>query len=148
MAELAPFLPPFFPPPEISLFWGTSISITFSVTQKLLPTVVERRESMEKNRHVRVIQREKVKRDDPMEYSSLSPFLADGRCFRIWVLITYQFFYLPLSFWSFAQTSVPLPSIFRKLTGMTLLPTLTLTVLQQRNTRLFLFSLLLLFSLL
>ena len=33
--------------------------------------------------------------------------------------------------------SVPLSSIFRKLTEMTLLPTLTLTVLLKRNTRLF-----------
>ena len=33
------------------------------------------------------------------------------------------------------------PSIFRKLAGMTLPPTLTLTVLLQRNTRLFLFPL-------
>ena len=41
----------------------------------------------------------------------------------------------------YPPTSVPLPSIFRKLPGMTLPPTLTLTVLQQRNTRLFLFSL-------
>ena len=40
-----------------------------------------------------------------------------------------------------APTSVPLPSIFRKLVGMTL----TFTVHLQRNTRLFLFPLLLLF---
>ena len=45
---------------------------------------------------------------------------------------------------SFAPTTVPLPSIFRKLAGMTLPPTLTLTVHLQRNTRLFLFPLLLL----
>ena len=38
----------------------------------------------------------------------------------------------------------PLPSIFRKLAGMALPPTLTLTVLLQRNIRLFLFPLLLL----
>ena len=50
-----------------------------------------------------------------------------------WVLTTYQFFYLSLSLQSFAPTSVPLPSIFRKLAGMTLPPTLTLTVPQQRN---------------
>ena len=43
----------------------------------------------------------------------------------------------------FVTTSVPLPSIFRKLAGMTLPSTLTLTVLLQRNTRLFLFPLLL-----
>ena len=74
----------------------------------------------------------------------LLPFLARGRCFRTWVLTTYQFFYLSFSLRSFAPTSAPLPSIFRKLAGMDLPTTLTLTVLQQRNTRLFLFHLLLL----
>ena len=76
----------------------------------------------------------------------LLPFLAHGRCFKTWVLTTYQFFYPSLSLWSFAPMSVPLPSIFRKLAGMTWPPTLTLTVLLQRNTRLFLFPLLLLSS--
>ena len=56
-----------------------------------------------------------------------------------------QFFYVSLSLRSFAPTSVPLPSIFRKLAGMALPSTLTLTVLLQRNTHLFLFPLLLLF---
>ena len=76
--------------------------------------------------------------------SPLSLFPFPGRCFRTWVLITYQYFYLPFSLWSFAPMSVPLPSIFRKLAGMALPPTLTLTVLPQKNTRLFLFLLLLL----
>ena len=67
------------------------------------------------------------------------PFLAYGRCFRTWVLITYQFFYLSLSLRSFASTSVPPLSFFRKLAGMNLLLTLTLTVLLQKNTRLFSF---------
>ena len=53
-------------------------------------------------------------------------------------------FYLSLSSRSFASSSVSLPSTFRKIAGMTLPPTLTLTVLLQRNTRLFLFPLLLL----
>ena len=75
----------------------------------------------------------------------LLPFLALGRSYMTWVLTTYQFFYLSPSLRSFAPTSVLLPSIFRKLTGMGLPPTLTLTVLQQRNTRLFPFPLLLLF---
>ena len=70
----------------------------------------------------------------------LLPFLAPGRCFGVWVLITYQFFYLSFSLWSFAPTSVSLPSTFRKLAGMTLTP----SVFPQRNTRLFLFPLLLL----
>ena len=38
MAEPTPFLPPFFPPPQISSFWGTSTPITLSGTQKVLPT--------------------------------------------------------------------------------------------------------------
>ena len=76
----------------------------------------------------------------------LLPFLAPGRCFRTWVLTTYQFFYLSLSLWLIAPMSVPLPSTFKKLAGMTLPPTFTLTVLLQRNTGLFLFPLLLLFS--
>ena len=46
----------------------------------------------------------------------------------------------------FPPTSVPLPSIFRKLTVMTLPSALTPTDLLQRNTRLFLFPLLLLSS--
>ena len=65
---------------------------------------------------------------------ALSP--APGRCFRTWVLITCQFFcffFYPV----FRLTSVPPPSIFRKLAGMTLPSTLALTVLLQRNTRLF-----------
>ena len=74
----------------------------------------------------------------------LLPFLAPGRCFRTWVLTIYQFYYPSLSLRYFAPTSVPLPSIFRKLAEMTLPSTLTLTVLLQRNTRLFLFPLLLL----
>ena len=69
------------------------------------------------------------------------------RCFRTSVLTIYQFFYLSLSLRSFAPTSVLFPSIFRKLAGMTSHCTLTLTVLQQRNTRLFLFPLLLFSSL-
>ena len=66
--------------------------------------------------------------------SPLSPYLAPGGWFRTWLLITYQFFYLSFSLWSFAPTSVPLPSTFRKLAGMTLYFTFTLTVLLQRNT--------------
>ena len=70
----------------------------------------------------------------------LLPFFAPGRCFRTWVLTAYQIFYLSLSL----RPSAPLPSIFRKLAGMTLPPTLTPTILLQRNSRLFLFPLLLL----
>ena len=74
----------------------------------------------------------------------LLPFSAPGRCYRIWVLTTYQFFYLFLSLRPFAPTSVPLRSIFGKLAGMALPLILTLTVHLQRNTGLFLFPLLLL----
>ena len=72
-----------------------------------------------------------------------SSFLAPGRCFRTWVLTTYHFFYPSLSPRSFAPTSILL-QLLRKLAGMNLSPTLTPTVLLQRNTRLFFFPLLLL----
>ena len=45
MAELTPFLPPFFPPLEISSLWGTSIAITPSGTQEVLLTPVGRKYS-------------------------------------------------------------------------------------------------------
>ena len=51
---------------------------------------------------------------------------------------------LSVSLWSFAPKSVPLPLIFTKLAGIALPSTLTLTLLLQRNIRLFLFPLLLL----
>ena len=58
----------------------------------------------------------------------LLPFPAPGRCFRILVLTTYQFFYPSLSLRSFAPTSALLPLIFRKLAAMGLPSTMTLTV--------------------
>ena len=77
----------------------------------------------------------------PLLTSPLLPlllsFLALGRCYRTLVLTIYQFFYLSLSLRSFAPTSAPLPSIFRKLAEMGLPSTLTPTVLLQRNTRVF-----------
>ena len=45
MAEPTPFLPPFFPPPEISSFWWTSIAITSSGTQEVLSTPAGRKYS-------------------------------------------------------------------------------------------------------
>ena len=157
LAEPIPFLPPSFPPPEISLFWGTSIAITPSGTQELLPTPTGRKYSTGSS--PLTSSPSMTLTNPPFSIAPLavaplltSPlllpllrFLALGKCFRTLVLTTYQFFYSFLSLWSFAPTSVPLPSIFRKLAGMGLPPTLTLTVPLQRNTRLFLFPLLLLF---
>ena len=40
------FLPLFFSPRQISLFWETSIAITASRTQKVLPTAVGRQHSI------------------------------------------------------------------------------------------------------
>ena len=156
MAEPTPFLPPFFPSPEISSFRGTSIAITPSGTQEVLPTPAGRKYSTGSSL---LTSSPSMTLTHPL-YSIaplavaplltspllhlLLPFVAPGRCFKTWVLTTYQFFYLSLSLWSFAPTSAPLPSIFRKLAGMALPLTLTLTVFQQRNTCLFLFPLLLL----
>ena len=152
MTELTSFLPPSFPPREIVSFWGTLIAITPSWTQEALLTPTGRKYS---TRSFLLTSSPSMTLTHPpfsiaplavapLLTSPLLPllllFLAPGRCFRNWVLITYQFFYLSLSLRSITPTSVPLPSIFRKLAGMTL----PLTVPLQRNTRLFLFPLLLL----
>ena len=156
IAEPTPFLPPFFPPPEISSFWGTSTAITPSGTQEVLPTLVGRKYSTGSS--PLTSSPSMTLTHPPFSIAPLAvaplltspllplllPFLALGRCYRTWVLIIYQFFYPSLFLRSFSSTSTSLPSTFRKLAGMALPPTLTLTVLQQRNTRLFLFPLLLL----
>ena len=45
MAEPTPFLPQFFPPPEIFSFWGTSIAISPFGTQEVLSTTAGRKYS-------------------------------------------------------------------------------------------------------
>ena len=152
MAEPTPSLIQFFPPPEISSFWGTSIAITPSWTQEVLLTPAGRKYLTGSSLLTSSLS---MTLTHPLFYIAplavapfltfpllplRLPFLAHGRCFRTWVLTTSQFFYLSLSLRFFAPTSVLLPSIFRKLAGMILLPTLTPTVLLQRNTRLSLSS--------
>ena len=148
MAEQTPFLPPFFPP-EISSFCGTSIDINppmglkwyfrprgeevfdWVISSDLLPL-------------------NKFNPDIPTLLHRSSPdiffvpfsltlscsweALQDLGSAYLPILLSVS---LSLSLLSFAPTSVPLPSTFRKLVGMTLLLTLNLTVLLQRNTRLF-----------
>ena len=147
---------PFLLPPEISSFWGTSIAITLYGTQEVLLTPTGRKYSTGSSPLISFFSMtvtHPLFNIAPLAVAPLltlpllpplSPFLAHGRCFRTWVLTTYQFFYLSLSPQSFAPTNVPLPSTFRKLAGMTSLFALTLTVLLPRKTRLFLFPLLLL----
>ena len=159
MEEQTPSLPLFFPPPEISSFWGTSIAITRFGNQELLPNPTGRKYltgSSPLTSSLSMTLTHPPFSIAPLAVAPLltSPlllllllFLAPGRCFRTWVLTIYQFFFPSLSLQPIAPTSVPLPSIFRKLAGMTLPPTLTFTVHLQRNTRLFLFPLLLLLSL-
>ena len=136
MAEPIPSLPPFFPPPEISSFWGTSIAITRFGTQEVLPTPAGRKYSTGSSSQTSSPSMTLTHPPFSIAPLAVAPFLtsplllllllflAPGRCFRTWVLTIYQFFYLSLSLRSFAPTSVPLPSIFRKLAGMTLPPTL------------------------
>ena len=155
MAEPIPSLLPFFPPPETSSFLGTSIAITLSGTQEVLPTPVGRKyltgssllTSSPLMTLIHPLFSIAALAVAPLLTSPLLPplllFPAPGRCFRTWVLTIYQFFYLSLSP-VFRPNERLLPSIFRKLAGMALPLILTLTVLQQRNTRLFLFPLLLL----
>ena len=153
MAEPIPSLPPFFPPPEISSFWGSSIAITRFGTQEVLPIPAGRRYSTGSSPQTSSPSMTLTHPPFSIAPLAVAPlltsrlllllllFLAPGRCFRTWILTIYQFFYLSLSLWSFTPTSAPLPSIFRKLAGMALPPTLTFTILLQRNTRLFLFPL-------
>ena len=109
MTEPTPFLHPFFPPPEISSFWGTSIAITPSRSQELLPTPVGRKYSTGSSLLTSSLSMTPT--HPPFSIAPLavallltSPFLpplwpslAPGRCFRTWVLTTCQFFYLFLS---------------------------------------------------
>ena len=126
MAEPIPFLPPFFPPPEISSFWGTSTAITPSGTQEVLPTLEGRKylTGSSLTSSPSMILTHPPFFIAPLAAASpltsrllllLLPFLAPGRCFRTWILTIYQFFYPSLSLWSIAPTSVSLPSIFRML---------------------------------
>ena len=94
MAEPTPFLPRFFPPPEISSFWGTSIAITPFKTQEEPPTPAGRKystgsspltsfPSMTPTHSPFYIAPLPVA---PPQTSLLRPpllpFLAPGRCFR------------------------------------------------------------------
>ena len=153
MADPIPSLPPFSLSPEISLFnchhplWdskGTSDPcgeevFYWVISSDLLP--------LNDPDTPTLLHSFSGSRSSP-DISFAPPSLAFScsylGCYRTWVLTIYQFFYQSLSLRSFSPTSVPLPSIFRKLAGMALPHTLTLTVLQQRNTRLLLFPLLLL----
>ena len=145
MAEPIPSLPPFFPPPEISSFWGTSIAITPYGTQEVLPTPCG------EEVFDWVISSDLLPLNDPDTPTLLHRFspdisfapsslalscswelLQDLGSDHLPILLS-----VPLSP-VFRPNELPLPSIFRKLAGMGLLPTLTLIVLLQRNTRLFL----------
>ena len=103
MAEPTPSLPPFFPPPEISSFWGTSIVITPSGTKESLPTPVGRKYSTGSS--PMTFSPSMILTHPPFSIApfltSLPPllllFLAPGRCYRTLVLTTYQFFYPSLS---------------------------------------------------
>ena len=109
MAEPIPFLPPFFPPPEISSFLGTSIAITPFGTQESLSTPAGRKYSTGSSPLTSFPSMTLIHPPfsivplavAPFLTSSLLPpllpFLAPGRCYRTWVLTIYQFFYLSLS---------------------------------------------------
>ena len=109
MAEPTPFLPPFFPPPEIYSFWGTSTAITPSGTQEVLPTLAGRKYSAGSSPLTSSPSMTLTHSPfytvplavAPPLTSPLLPllwlFLAPGRCFRTRVLTTYQFFCLSLS---------------------------------------------------
>ena len=104
IAEPIPFLPPFFTPPKISLFWETSIAITPSGTQKAVPTPGGRKYSIRSSLLTYFFSMTLTYLLFPVAFVAvatplisylllpLSPSLILGRCFRTWVLITYQFY--------------------------------------------------------
>ena len=126
MAKPTPFLPPFFPPPEISSFWGTSIAITPSGTQEVLPTPAGKKYSTESSPLTSTPSMTLT--HPPFSVAPLAvaplltspllplllPFLAFGRCYRTLVLTTYQFFYPSLSLRSFAPNERPSSFNFQK----------------------------------
>ena len=141
---------------EIFSFWGTSIALSLFRTQKVLLTTLGRKYLIGSSFLISFflmlltsllfsIARLAI---TPFLTSpllpSLSPYLASGRCFRTWALITFHFHQLSFFLPSSAPMNVPLSSIFRNLVGITLPFTSTVTVFLQRNTRRFFFPLLLL----
>ena len=155
MAEPTPFLSPFFPPPGISLFWGTSTAITPFRTQEVLPIPVGRKYSIWSSHLISSPSMTLTYLPFSIAFpltspllAPLSPFSVPWRCFRTWVLIIYQFFYLSLSLRSFAPTSAPFLQFSESSLGwLCLLLCLLLSLslyFRRQKTRLFLFPLLLL----
>ena len=107
MAEPTPFLPPSFPPPEISSFLGTSSAITPSGTQEVTP-IPEGRKYLTGSSPLTTYPSMTLTHP-PFSITPLavtlpltSPLLpllllfpAPARCYSILVLTTYQFFYYP-----------------------------------------------------
>ena len=103
IGEPTTFLPPFFPPPEVFLFWGTLIAIFLSESQKVLPPPLGRKYSIGSSPLTSspsmtltylLFSIASLAVAPPLTsflLPSLSLSLAPGRCFRTWVLITYQF---------------------------------------------------------
>ena len=104
MAKPMPFLPPSFIPPIITLFWETLIAITPSGTQTVVPTPVGRKYLIGSSLLTSFLSITLTYLLSPVASLAvatslissllflLSPSLALGRCFRTWVLITYQFY--------------------------------------------------------
>ena len=140
MAEPIPSLPQFFPPPETSSFLGTSIAITPFGTQEVLPTPVGRKYSTGSSPLTSspsmtltpiLLHRSSGSRSSPDIFFAPSSLALSCS----WeVLQDLGSDYLPILL-SISLSPVFRPkerpfSIFRKLAGMALSPTLTLTVPQ------------------
>ena len=109
MVEPIPSPPQFFPPPEISSFWGTSIAITRFGTQEVLPTPAGRKYSTGSSPQTSSPSMTLTHPPFSIAPPAVAPlltsplllllllFLAPGRCFRTWVLTIYQFFFPSLS---------------------------------------------------
>ena len=149
MTESTPFFPSSFPPPEISSFWRTSIVMTHSETQKVLPTPSGRKYSIGSSLLTSAINDPDISTLLHRSFFdiSIAPSSLALSCF--WeVLQDLGFDHLPIFLTvplsDLCANECPHPSIFKKLAGMILFFISTITVPLQRNIRLFLFPLLLL----
>ena len=157
IAEPISFLPPFFSPPQISLFWENSIAITAFMTQIILPTPVGRKSFnwvifsdlllLNNSDIPTLFYRSSASRSSTGIFFALfSLFLScswkvlqDLGSDHVPILLT-----VPLS--PFFRPNERPPSFdFEKARWDDFGFFLTLTVLLKRNTRIFLFSLLLFF---
>ena len=122
IAEPTSFPPPIFPSPEILSFWRTVTTTIPFGTQKVLLTLVGRKYSIGPSPLTSSMTLTYLLFSIAPLLTSpllppLLPSLVPGRCFRTWVLITYQLYKPSLFLRYFAPTNVPFLQFSESLLG-------------------------------